>query len=265
MNRASNYMTLAFVKLPSLVLCLSYKGSGKRNLEDVHDLVFRMPTLEYRNKTWSNLDLALQLKKDLIRALVSHTGAILTNKFSHHKPTRQQQTRLREIANMSTFVASGATSQASSESSSMLESFGDSNGRPSMASARPSTLNRSVSVDSTPARSDREQKPGQDEDKTRDIIQSNGRDTSPSPQRTPSRPMSQPAPSPGANGEDASRSRASSISRHFSGFSERLRQRPTTQPSDSQTTSGGEETEDTKRKSKLLLGGQKLFRSFRDQ
>ncbi|KAI7574426.1 hypothetical protein KC343_g23096, partial [Hortaea werneckii] len=65
MNRASNYMTLAFVKLPSLVLCLSYKGSGKRNLEDVHDLVFRMPTLEYRNKTWSNLDLALQLKKDL--------------------------------------------------------------------------------------------------------------------------------------------------------------------------------------------------------
>ncbi|OTA31101.1 hypothetical protein BTJ68_09952 [Hortaea werneckii EXF-2000] len=267
MNRASNYMTLAFVKLPSLVLCLSYKGSGKRNLEDVHDLVFRMPTLEYRNKTWSNLDLALQLKKDLIRALVSHTGAILTNKFSHHKPTRQQQSRLREIANMSTFVASGAASQASSESSSMMESFGESNGRPSMASARPSTLNRSVSVDSTPARSEREQKPGQDEDKTRDIIQqSNGRDTSPSPPRTPSRPMSQPAPSPGANGEDASRSRASSISRHFSGFSERLRQRPTTQPSsDNQTTSGGEETEDNKRKSKLLLGGQKLFRSFRDQ
>ena len=36
-NRANNYMTLAFAKIPSVVLCLSYKGQGKRNIEDVHD------------------------------------------------------------------------------------------------------------------------------------------------------------------------------------------------------------------------------------
>ena len=104
MSRASNYMTLAYVKIPSVVLCLSYKGKGERNIEDVHDFVFRMPVLEYRNKTWSNLDLALRLKKDVIRALISHTGAIIGNKFSHHRPNKNQQSRLREIANTSSLL-----------------------------------------------------------------------------------------------------------------------------------------------------------------
>jgi hypothetical protein len=105
MNRASNYMTLAYVKIPSMVLCLSYKGKGQRNFEDVHDLVFKMPTLEYRNKTWSNLDLALQLKKDVIRALISHAGAIVGNKFSRGgRPSKSVQTRLRQIANSSAML-----------------------------------------------------------------------------------------------------------------------------------------------------------------
>lgn len=106
LSRASNYMTLAYVRIPSVVLCLSYKGRSERNIEDVHDFVFRMPALEYRNKTWSNLDLALRLKKDVIKALISHTGAIIGNKFSHHRPPKQQQSRLRELANSSAMLAS---------------------------------------------------------------------------------------------------------------------------------------------------------------
>jgi hypothetical protein len=105
MSRASNYMTLAYVKIPSVVLCLSYKGKGERNIEDVHDFVFRLPEIEYRNKTWSNLDLALALKKDVIRALISHTGAIIGNKFSQHRPNTAQQHRLRELATSSMLLA----------------------------------------------------------------------------------------------------------------------------------------------------------------
>ena len=97
-SRASNYMTLSHVKLDSFVVCLSYKGKGDRNLEDLRDFVFRMPVLEYRNKTWSNLDLALRLKKDVIKALISHTGAIIGNKFAHHRPSKQQISSLRELA-----------------------------------------------------------------------------------------------------------------------------------------------------------------------
>ncbi|KKK20025.1 hypothetical protein ARAM_004049 [Aspergillus rambellii] len=99
MARASNYMTLAHVKVHDVVLCLSYKGKGDHNLEDLHDFVFRLPVLEYRNKTWSNLDLALRLKKDVIKALISHAPAILGNKFSHHRPSKQQLRRYRELAN----------------------------------------------------------------------------------------------------------------------------------------------------------------------
>lgn len=124
MSRASNYMTLAYVKIPSVVLCLSYKGRGERNIEDVHNFVFRMPVLEYRNKTWSNLDLALRLKKDVIKALISHTGAIIGNKFSHHRPSKQQQSRLRELANSSSLLPSSnklTSNTAASDTSSTLD------------------------------------------------------------------------------------------------------------------------------------------------
>ncbi|KAJ9643779.1 Protein SABRE [Knufia peltigerae] len=116
MARASNYMTLAHVKLNTFIICLSYKGKGDRNIEDLHDFVFRMPTLEYRNKTWSNLDLALRLKKDVIRALISHTGAIIGNKFSHHRPNKKQVERLKEIAMSSTIPNSDINLQLSNTS-----------------------------------------------------------------------------------------------------------------------------------------------------
>lgn len=125
MTRASNYMTFAYIKMPSMVLCLSYKGKGNRNVEDLHDLVFRMPTIEYRNKTWSNLDLALALKKDVIRALISHTGAILNNKFSHHRP--KEKSRLKQITNPSILLNTGgeASSMTSDKDSSRDRSPAD--------------------------------------------------------------------------------------------------------------------------------------------
>ncbi|KAK5049103.1 hypothetical protein LTR84_005526 [Exophiala bonariae] len=128
MSRASNYMTLAHVKLNSFVICLSYKGKSDRNFEDLHDFVFRMPTLEYRNKTWSNLDLALKLKKDVIRALISHTGAIIGNKFSHHRPSKKQVERLKEIAHNSTLGNSdfNLTQPSTSETTSLYSFSQDS-------------------------------------------------------------------------------------------------------------------------------------------
>ncbi|KAK4137233.1 hypothetical protein BT67DRAFT_370717 [Trichocladium antarcticum] len=111
-DRASNYMTFAYVKMPSVVLCLSYKGKGDRNFEDVHDFVFRLPTIEYRNKTWSNLDLALALKGHVIKALISHTGAIIGNKFSKHRPNTAQQSKLRELATSSVLLATPTPSES---------------------------------------------------------------------------------------------------------------------------------------------------------
>jgi hypothetical protein len=97
MSRASNYMILRNVKINDVVLCLSYKGKSDHNIEDLHDFVFRLPVLEYRNKSWSNLDLALRLKKDAIKALISHMPAILGNKFAH-RPNKKERKRLRDLA-----------------------------------------------------------------------------------------------------------------------------------------------------------------------
>lgn len=110
-SRASNYMTFSHIKLPSVVLCLSYKGKGDRNIEDVHDFVFRLPTIEYHNKMWSNLDLALALKSRVIKALISHTGAIIGNKF-RHRPTTAQQSKLRELASSSAIIGTATTSDS---------------------------------------------------------------------------------------------------------------------------------------------------------
>ncbi|KAH7140674.1 mitochondrial protein from FMP27-domain-containing protein [Dactylonectria macrodidyma] len=105
MTRASHFMTFASIKMPSVVLCLSYKGRDQRNFEDVHDFVFRMPTIEWQNKTWSNLDLALALKKAVMKALISHTGALIGNKFSKHRPNAEQRNKLRELASSSVLIA----------------------------------------------------------------------------------------------------------------------------------------------------------------
>lgn len=212
MNRASSYMTLAYVKIPSMVLCLSYKGRGQRNLEDVHDLVFRMPTLEYRNKTWSNLDLALALKKDVIKALISHAGAIVGNKLSHHRPKPQQHSRLREIANMSTLMtSSGEPSAAASEESFRRDDdiYSPSNTPPrrSFTSGRGSTLSHSVSFASSnsPAPS------------ARPASEFEAQQNSHTPTNEAQRSLSL-----GGNGgerdRDSLRSRGNSISRKFTGF-----------------------------------------------
>ncbi|KAK9377614.1 golgi-body localization protein domain-containing protein [Lipomyces chichibuensis] len=107
-TRASNFITFVHVTLPSVVLCLSYKGRGSRNIEDVHEFVFRTPKIEYRNKTWSNLDLALRLKKDIIKALISHTGALIENKFKSRGSSskrRQQQPMIRQISDYAAFTS----------------------------------------------------------------------------------------------------------------------------------------------------------------
>lgn len=131
LDRAGNYMTLAYVRLPSVVLCLSYKGRGNRNFEDIHNLVFTMPTVEYRNKTWSNLDLVDALKKDVIRALIHHTGTIIGNKFSYQRPGKSQQTQLRELASSSAVLSGSNTELAKFDGSTASSLYSGYDGRPS--------------------------------------------------------------------------------------------------------------------------------------
>ncbi|KAL4988139.1 mitochondrial protein from FMP27-domain-containing protein [Aspergillus falconensis] len=152
MARASNYMTLAHVRVHDVVLCVSYKGKGEHNIEDLHDFVFRLPILEYRNKTWSNLDLALRLKKDVIKALISHAPAILGNKFSHHRPSKQQLRRYRELATSSQLLNNqdaGTSPPENGTSPSMVSADSSSGYLSESQSHRSSPLARSNSLGSS--------------------------------------------------------------------------------------------------------------------
>jgi len=116
-SRASNYRVLTHVRLDSFVVCLSYKGSNAHNIEDLQDLIFKTPTLEYRNKTWSNLDLMLRLKKDIVKGLLSQTGAVLGNKFSLRRSHKQQQLKhAREVGSDSAFIPISETQADTSDS-----------------------------------------------------------------------------------------------------------------------------------------------------
>jgi hypothetical protein len=120
--RASNYMTFSYIRMQSVVLCLSYKGKEQRNFEDVHNFVFRMPVIEWQNKTWSNMDLAMAFKKACIRALLSHTGAIIGNKFSKHRPNAEQRNKLRDHASSSVLIAPSSLAGSQNYAGSMNES-----------------------------------------------------------------------------------------------------------------------------------------------
>lgn len=62
-NRAAASSTFVYVKIAETTFCLSYKGEKKKSITDVYDLVFRGPTLEYRNRTWGYVDLANNFKR----------------------------------------------------------------------------------------------------------------------------------------------------------------------------------------------------------
>ncbi|KAJ3196568.1 hypothetical protein HK101_008480 [Irineochytrium annulatum] len=83
--RAAKNKSFIYIKVPGVVLCLSYKGVKEKNLEDLNRFTFRMPTLEYRNQTWSWMDMFAALKKDTIRAVVANSGALVREKLLKRK------------------------------------------------------------------------------------------------------------------------------------------------------------------------------------
>jgi len=81
-TRASKNKTFIYIKVPSVQHCLSYKGSKTKNIVDLYDFTFKLPTLEFRNKTWTWLDLLMNVKKMVISTVLSHTGSLVKTKIS---------------------------------------------------------------------------------------------------------------------------------------------------------------------------------------
>ncbi|RKP33766.1 golgi-body localization protein domain-containing protein [Dimargaris cristalligena] len=95
-SRASKNKTFVYLKLPGARHCLSYQGPKGKNLEDLHGFVFTLPTFEYHNETWSWLELVTQIRKDVIRVALAHTGSLVREKIRQIRAPRHHLTSYAE-------------------------------------------------------------------------------------------------------------------------------------------------------------------------
>ncbi|KAM0751839.1 hypothetical protein T439DRAFT_325030 [Meredithblackwellia eburnea MCA 4105] len=95
-NRASLYKTFMLVDFLPTVLYLSYHSEkdDHSRLPDIYNLTYRTPTMQYRSKTYSYLDLLDQLKHDIIRSVWSQKGALIGQLLSSaHRKLPLQEVR----------------------------------------------------------------------------------------------------------------------------------------------------------------------------
>lgn len=104
-KRASSYMSIVHLKVAATTICVSYKGEGSRSLLDIHEFVLNLPEIKYSNKTWSNMDLVLRLKKDVTKILLNHTGSLIGNKFKKHNIKSKRGQGLHQITNYVSFMS----------------------------------------------------------------------------------------------------------------------------------------------------------------
>ncbi|ODV88831.1 hypothetical protein CANCADRAFT_32288 [Tortispora caseinolytica NRRL Y-17796] len=106
-KRAANYISFLDIVIDPLLLCVSFRGPGKKRLATVHEFELYLPTIEFQNKTWSNLDLVNHLKKLVIKSLLSHTGAILENKITRraHRGRSMTYGLIKQVSNYRNFLS----------------------------------------------------------------------------------------------------------------------------------------------------------------
>ncbi|XP_005096164.1 protein KIAA0100 isoform X2 [Aplysia californica] len=70
-ERAAKNNTFLYIKIPEVIARVSYKGQKEKNIEDVHDFSFLLPTVEFHNRIWTWFDLLITLKNHSKRVLLS--------------------------------------------------------------------------------------------------------------------------------------------------------------------------------------------------
>nr|XP_039267582.1 protein KIAA0100-like isoform X1 [Styela clava] len=101
-ERAAKNNTFLYIKIPQFPIRVSYKGEKEKNIEDVRDFNLTIPMFVYHNMTWTWHDLAMAIKRDCKRTLLSQ---VIKEKFhlgSSRGSHKEQQ------------LSSGASSRSSS-------------------------------------------------------------------------------------------------------------------------------------------------------
>jgi len=75
--RAKKFITFTHIRLGTVRLTISYKGSNQANLEDVEGLKICLKAHSYRNKSWTLGKLAKRLRRDYINSILSQVTEAL--------------------------------------------------------------------------------------------------------------------------------------------------------------------------------------------
>ncbi|KAF8001498.1 hypothetical protein HF325_003999 [Metschnikowia pulcherrima] len=103
MKRSAQYFVVGDFKVNQMNLCISFKAPKHLNIIDVHNLEFFLPSIHYKDKTWTSNDFIMQLQKDVIKIFLSNTVRIIGNKFKVRK-RKKVSTPLRQISDFSLYM-----------------------------------------------------------------------------------------------------------------------------------------------------------------
>ncbi|SCZ97917.1 BZ3500_MvSof-1268-A1-R1_Chr3-3g06455 [Microbotryum saponariae] len=97
--RARLNRTFVLVDISPTTLCLTYKSekSDHSRMFDLFDIVYKTPSMQYRSKTWSFLDLITVMRKDTMKSIWSQRSSLLGQYLSraHRKlPLTEQRSAM---------------------------------------------------------------------------------------------------------------------------------------------------------------------------
>lgn len=87
-DRLSKYMLIVDIDVNPFNLVVLFNAPKSLKILDVHLLKLLIPHLLYKDKIWLLEDIVLQLRKDVIKTILSHTGKILGNKLRPHRRSK---------------------------------------------------------------------------------------------------------------------------------------------------------------------------------
>ncbi|KAH3679242.1 hypothetical protein WICPIJ_008660 [Wickerhamomyces pijperi] len=82
LERASTYISIVSFALRSSDISITFRGTGAKRLINVCDFVIHLPEITLFNRTCTLLDIVNELKKNVIKALLAHSGSLIGNKLS---------------------------------------------------------------------------------------------------------------------------------------------------------------------------------------
>ncbi|KAL8564429.1 hypothetical protein ACOMHN_057451 [Nucella lapillus] len=97
-ERAAKNNTFRYIKIPEVQARVSYKGEKDKNIADVHDFNFVLPTVEYHNCIWTWFDFFIVMKKVAKRVVLSQ--AIKQKLHMRSRPTEGDMQEEQDKAKM---------------------------------------------------------------------------------------------------------------------------------------------------------------------